>query len=81
MVCWPIFLTLSKGKCHLDSCLPVHYTHTVRGVAQSGSAPRLGRGGRRFESARPDNQLICYKAEQVKKKVRGQHTPPTYFFA
>ncbi len=25
-----------------------------RGVAQFGSAPRLGRGGRRFESARPD---------------------------
>jgi hypothetical protein len=31
-----------------------HYTHDYRGVAQFGSAPRLGRGGRRFESARPD---------------------------
>lgn len=27
-----------------------------RGVAQSGSAPRLGRGGRRFESSHPDHQ-------------------------
>jgi dolichyl-phosphate beta-glucosyltransferase len=35
------------------------YTHYSRGVAQSGSAPRLGRGGRRFESARPDWKL-CY---------------------
>ena len=25
-----------------------------RGVAQSGSAPVLGTGGRRFESCRPD---------------------------
>ena len=31
-----------------------HYTQLFRGVAQYGSAPRLGRGGRRFESARPD---------------------------
>ena len=28
----------------------------ARGVAQPGSAPALGAGGRRFESARPDNQ-------------------------
>ena len=26
-----------------------------RGVAQSGSAPRLGRGGRRFKSCLPDH--------------------------
>src|SRR6056297_1051668 len=30
-------------------------THTVRGVAQSGSAPVLGTGGREFESRRPDH--------------------------
>ena len=35
------------------SILP-HYTLFCRGVAQYGSAPRLGRGGRRFEFARPD---------------------------
>ena len=28
---------------------------TVRDVAQFGSAPRLGRGGRRFKSCRPDH--------------------------
>ena len=27
----------------------------VRGVAQPGSAPRLGRGGRRFKSSHPDH--------------------------
>ena len=27
-----------------------------RGVAQSGSAPGLGPGGRRFESCRPDTE-------------------------
>ena len=27
-----------------------------RGVAQPGSAPVLGTGGRRFESCRPDNK-------------------------
>ena len=27
----------------------------MRGVAQSGSVPGLGPGGRRFESSRPDH--------------------------
>ncbi len=30
------------------------YTLICRGVAQTASAPRLGRGGRRFKSAHPD---------------------------
>jgi hypothetical protein len=38
----------------LDHVEGIQYTHPRRGVAQFGSAPRLGRGGRRFESARPD---------------------------
>ena len=29
-----------------------------RGVAQPGSAPRSGRGSRRFKSSRPDQDLI-----------------------
>ncbi len=29
--------------------------HIYRGVAQLASAPRLGRGGRRFESSHPDH--------------------------
>ncbi len=35
-----------------------------RGVAQSGSAPGLGPGGRRFESCRPDkyaNAMCCFQ--------------------
>ncbi len=31
---------------------------TGRGVAQPGSAPQWGCGGRRFESSRPDHFLI-----------------------
>ena len=31
-----------------------------RGVAQPGSAPVLGTGGRRFESCRPDNESPLY---------------------
>ena len=36
----------------LLNCLSRHY---VRGVAQSGSAPGSGPGGRRFKSSRPDH--------------------------
>ncbi len=31
-----------------------------RGVAQSGSAPVLGTGGREFESRRPDHFLLKF---------------------
>src|SRR5437899_10629549 len=31
--------------------------HQSRGVAQPGSAPALGAGGRRFKSSRPDQRL------------------------
>ena len=43
------------SKCELV-CANCHAIRTFerRGVAQPGSAPRLGRGGRRFESGRPD---------------------------
>ncbi len=30
-----------------------------RGVAQPGSAPALGAGGRRFKSSRPDQLTLC----------------------
>ncbi len=47
------------GKGDFLAC--VHFQERVysphnwyRGVAQSGSAPGLGPGGRRFESSRPD---------------------------
>lgn len=32
----------------------LHYNNTSRGVAQFGSAPALGAGGRRFKSCLPD---------------------------
>ena len=40
------------------------YTDAARGVAQLGSAPRLGRGGRRFKSAHPDHMLRELKAQR-----------------
>ena len=36
-------------------CLRVEQVIDGRGVAQPGSAPALGAGGRRFESYRPDH--------------------------
>ena len=37
-----------------EKCYPI-VTPSVRGVAQSGSAPHWGCGGRRFKSCRPDH--------------------------
>ena len=38
----------------------------LRGVAQSGSAPALGAGCRKFESCRPDHYLKYYYEKTVK---------------
>ena len=35
-------------------------TSLSRGVAQPGSAPVLGTGGRKFESCRPDHQKLNF---------------------
>jgi hypothetical protein len=40
-----------------------------RGVAQPGSAPALGAGGRVFKSRRPDQPRSGYAAGSVNKKV------------
>src|SRR5436305_1867306 len=37
------------------------YNQQSRGVAQPGSAPALGAGGRRFESYRPDQPSLAFK--------------------
>src|SRR5579859_7587579 len=37
----------------------VVYNQRSRGVAQPGSAPALGAGGRRFKSYRPDQSITC----------------------
>ena len=41
-----------------DTACKMNIKEEERGVAQSGSAPGLGPGGRRFESCRPDFSLI-----------------------
>ena len=38
---------------------------SLRDVAQLGSAPRLGRGGRRFKSCHPDFSCFITPASQV----------------
>jgi hypothetical protein len=42
----------------LQQRAPVASLHTGRGVAQPGSAPQWGCGGRKFESSRPDQFSI-----------------------
>ena len=44
-----------------------------RGVAQPGSAPAWGAGGRRFESSRPDQKSLVNQAltEQARPKQSG----------
>ena len=46
-------------SCHVLSCDPILYDVALlksrRGVAQPGSAPAWGAGGRRFKSSRPDH--------------------------
>ena len=49
-----------SGGCEFDSCLARHSLYleeknTQREIAQLGSAPVLGTGGRRFESCFPDH--------------------------
>ena len=43
----------------------------IRGVAQPGSAPRSGRGGRQFESGHPDQSASCKKNGCFKYPVTG----------
>ena len=37
----------------------------IRGVAQFGSAPALGAGGRRFKSGHPDSEFLFEVCESV----------------
>ncbi len=51
----------------------------IRGVAQSGSAPALGAGCRRFESCLPDQSktVVTYPFSQAKPRqavFHGVHT-------
>ena len=46
---------LCVGVCQLFCIFAVAKAKNARGVAQLVSAPRSGRGGRKFESSHPDN--------------------------
>ena len=41
------------------------YNRCSRGVAQPGSAPALGAGGREFESRRPDQLIQSYVGDSL----------------
>ena len=44
----------------------------IRGVAQPGSAPALGAGGRVFESLRPDHSVWNYYETKDGKFYKGK---------
>jgi hypothetical protein len=48
----------------------------LRGVAQSGSAPRLGRGGHRFKSGRPDLRLAPRPARGYPSRHPSERSSP-----
>src|SRR3989304_492620 len=50
----------------LDPPYPRNYTQAGPGCSAVGSAPRLGRGGRRFKSAHPD-----YRARESRTSLPG----------
>jgi hypothetical protein len=59
-VSWGIRLPSARSWSWAGLLYPGYGCLTVadRDVAQLGSAPRLGRGGRRFKSCRPDNRTL-----------------------
>ena len=52
-------------------------TALSRGVAQPGSAPVLGTGGRKFESCRPD-QIVRCRSTEIDTNNKAQYEK--YFF-
>src|SRR3989304_6179972 len=50
----------------LDPPYPPNYTQAAPGCSAVGSAPRLGRGGRRFKPPRPD-----YRARESRASLPG----------
>ncbi len=53
-ICLSAGVFYAKKSVVLKKVLPLQPHFKVRGVAQLVSAPRSGRGGRKFESSHPD---------------------------
>ena len=53
--------------------VPLHRLLRIRGVAQLVSAPRSGRGGRKFESSHPDpkQRHFATLAQLVEQRIRN----------
>src|SRR5207245_2781253 len=52
--------------------------HQSRGVAQPGSAPALGAGGRRFKSYRPDQYLLYFQPPREAAILATQNLGPIW---
>src|SRR5438093_1049842 len=52
--------------------------HQSRGVAQPGSAPALGAGGRRFKSYRPDQHLLHFHRPREARTLETPNLGPTW---
>ena len=63
-------LRLTRSACRTRSSVA-----ESRGVAQLGSAPALGAGGRRFESVRPDQRPTCGCSSMVEPLPSKQDMP------
>src|SRR5262245_11263257 len=61
---------LRAGPVRLPAMAGAVYNAASRSVAQSGSAPRSGRGGRRFKSCHSDQNL----SNRSNSFDRGQHS-------
>ena len=67
--------TVIKVGCWIRKCFRIRRAVTCRGVAQPGSAPALGAGGRAFKSPRPDQTLYL---QYVKHHARALFSAPAH---
>jgi hypothetical protein len=61
---------LPKASFYQNACCII--APLLRGVAQSGSAPHWGCGGRRFKSYRPD-QILSSLLACIRESLLGKH--------
>ena len=69
----------SKNRCTFAAVIEKQTVANIdRDVAQLASAPRSGRGGRKFESSHPDKsclQALCWRAIFLLKTQKNAKTP------